>query len=340
MKFVQSSLQMIGGTPLLKLRKVTSGLDSSVLVKCEFMNPSGSTKDRIALKMIEGAEQRGRLRAGGTIIDMSSGNGGPALSFVGTVKGYKVRIRIPSSWTASYNPENRIKMMKIFGAEVDPIDLGQYKDLLNGLSEQQRAAAAYGLGMRSCYELERDNPSFWWADQMSNPDNTLAHKMGTGREIMEQTDGKVSAFVASVGSGGTLLGVTEALREKSSAAESARIVGVEPEDALVLEEWAKSGFLSDFLSKLGVPKRKFIVEEIVEKGLPDETVHVGHDEAREMANRLAREEGLFCGLSSAANVCAAIKIAKRLPKGANVVTVCVDSRDRYFPEYPRESYVI
>jgi cysteine synthase len=337
MKFVESSLQMIGGTPLLKLRKVTSGLDSNVFVKCEFMNPSGSIKDRIALKMIEGGEQRGKLRAGGTIIDMSSGNGGPALSFVGAVKGYKVRIRIPSTWTSSFNPENRIKMMKIFGAEVIPINLDEYKDLLAGFTEQQRAAAAYGLGLRSCYEMERDNPTFWWADQMTNPDNTLAHKMGTGREIMEQTDNNVSAFVASVGSGGTLLGVTEAIRERSG---SARIVGVEPEDALVLEEWAKSGFLSDFLAKLGVPKRKFIVEELVAKGLPDEIFHVGHDEAREMANRLAREEGVFCGLSSAANVCTAIKVAKKYPKGANVVTVCVDSRDRYYPEYPKESYVI
>jgi cysteine synthase len=340
MKFVESSLQLIGGTPLLKLRKVTSGLDSSVFVKCEFMNPSGSIKDRIALKMIEGAEQRGRLRPGGTIVDMSSGNGGPAIAFVGAVKGYKVRIQIPSTWTASYNPENRIKMMKIFGAQVSPIDLGQYKDLLSGLSEQQRAAAAYGLGMKACYELERDNPSFWWSDQMSNPDNVLAHKMGTGGEIIEQTDNKVSAFVASVGSGGTLLGVTQALREKPSSAGPTKIVGVEPEDALVIEEWAKSGFLNDFLSKLGVPKRKYIAEQIVEKGLPDEMIHIGHDEARAMANRLASEEGVFCGLSSGANVCAAIKVAKGLPKGANVVTVCVDSRDRYYPEYPNENYVI
>ena len=341
MRFVESSLQMIGGTPLLKLRRVTSGLDSNVFVKCEFMNPSGSTKDRIALKMIEGAEQRGRLRPGGTVVDMSSGNGGPALAFVGGVKGYRVRIQIPSTWAASYNPENRIKMMKIFGAEVSPIDLEKHKDLLAGLSEQQRVAAAYGLGMRTCYELERDNKSFWWADQMSNPDNVLAHRMGTGKEILEQIDNKLSAFVASVGSGGTLLGVTEAIREKSStAAASARIVGVEPEDALVLEEWARSGFLNDFLSKLGVPKRKYIAEQIVEKGLPDELIHVGHDEARDMANRLAREEGVFCGLSSAANVYAAIKIAKKLPRGANVVTVCVDSRDRYYPEYPNENYVI
>ncbi len=334
---VKNTLKMIGNTPMVKLRKVTGGLNANVFVKCEYMNPSGSIKDRIALKMIEGAEMKGRLRSGGTIIDMSSGNTGPALSFVGNVKGYKVRIHVPSQWTGTYNPDNRIKMMKLFGAEVKPIEISEYKDFLRGLSDQQHAAAVFGLGMKVCYDLERENKSFWWADQMSNVDNTLAHKEGTGKEILEQLDMKIDAFVASIGTGGTLLGVAEALSEKSV---SAKVVGVEPEDAKVIEEWAESGFLNGFLEKLGMPRRKYIIEEILEKGIPDKIIHIGHKEARNMANRLCREEGLFCGISSGANVYASLRVAKKLGKEVNVVTVLVDNRDRYFPEYPKESYII
>jgi len=335
MRFAESSLRLIGNTPVVKLRKVTAGLDSNIFVKCEYLNPSGSIKDRMALTMIEGAERRGQLKPGFTVIDMSSGNTGPALSFVGNVKGYGVLLHIPSRWTSTYNPENRIKLMKIFGAEVRPVDLDKYEELLSGVPSERRAAAVFGLGMKFCYELERENKTYWWSDQMSNPDNTLAHKVGTGGEAIEQLDGKISAFVASVGTGGTLLGVAQALKEKSIAA---RIVGVEPEDAKVVEEWG--GFLNDFLTKLGMPKRKYIVEEMMDQGIPDEMMYIGHDDAREMANRLSREEGLFCGMSSGANVAAAVRLARTLPAGSNIVTVCVDRRDRYFPEYPAESYVI
>jgi len=337
LKVVESTLELIGNTPMIKLKKVARVLKANVFVKCEYTNPSGSIKDRMALKMIEGAEARGRLRKGGTIVEVSSGNTGPAVAFVGSVKGYKVHLHIPSQWTQTYNPENRIKLMKLFGAEVKPIEVDEYKDLLRGLSDQQYVVAVFGLGMKMCYDLEIENKSFWWADQMSNPDNILAHKEGTGKEILEQLDMKIDAFVASVGSGGTLLGVAEALKEKSV---NANIVAVEPKDAKVLEEWAGTGFLNNFLEKLGVPRRKYIMEEMLEKGLPNEIIHVGHEDARNMANRLCQGEGIFCGMSSGANVYAALKVAKKLGKGANVVTVCVDRRDRYLPEYPNETYVI
>ena len=174
---------------------------------------------------------------------------------------------------------------------------------------------------------------------MSNIDNTLAHRDGTGKEIIDQflTGGDIiDAFITSVGTGGTLLGVAQAFDKRNL---DPKIVGVEPEDARVLEEWAE--FLGEFLEKkLGMPKRKYIIEEMIDAGVPDEIIHVDHDEAREMANRLCREEGLFCGISSGANVVAAIKSAKKLRKGSNIITICVDRRDRYFPEYPNEAYVI
>jgi len=337
LKFFENTLEMIGNTPLVRLKKVTAGLNANVFVKCEHTNPSGSIKDRIALKMIEGAEAKGRLRKGGTIVEVSSGNTGPALAFVGNVKGYKVRLLIPSQWIQTYNPENRIKLMKLFGAEVKPIAPNKHKDVLRGLSDQQHVVAIFCIGMKTCYDLERKNKSFWWADQMSNVDNLLAHKEGTGKEILEQLDMKIDAFVASIGSGGTLLGVAEALSERSV---NANVVGVEPEDAKVIEEWAATGFLNGFLEKLGVPKRRYIIERLVEEGLPDEIIHVSSEEARNMANRLCREEGIFCGMSSGANVYAALKVAKKLGKKANIVTVCVDRRDRYLTEYPNETYVI
>jgi cysteine synthase A len=289
---IDSSLQMIGNILMVKLTRVTTSLDLNIFVKCEFVNPSGSIKDRMALKMIEGAEKKGRLRNGSTIEDMSSGNTGPALSFVGTAKGHRVRLHIPSEWTGTYSPENRIKLMKLFGAEVTPIELSHYNHLLKGLTEQQRAAAIFALGMKVCYDLEGSNPSFWWADQMSNKDNTLAHKEGTGSEIIDQLEGHVNAFVASIGTGGTLLGVAQALKEKNI---DHMVFGVEPEDAKVLEEWAKSGFLSNFLEKkLSLPRRKYIIEEMAEAGIPDEMVHVS------VRNRIAffRMGGLSLSLPS------------------------------------------
>jgi cysteine synthase A len=337
LKVVNDIFGMIGNTPLIKLRKITEGLDANIFVKCEYVNPSGSTKDRIALKMVEGAEKEGCLRDGGTVIEVSSGNTGPALAFVGKVKGYGVRLHIPSQWTESYNPENRVKLMRLFGADVKPIVVDEYHDLLKELSGQQYVAAIFGLGMKRCYDLERENDSFWWADQMSNPNNVLAHKEGTGNEIIEQLDMKIDAFVASIGTGGTLLGVAEALSSKSV---NARIVGVEPQDAKVMEEWAETGFLNQFLGRLGMPRRKYIIEEMLEKEIPDEMMYVGHDEARSMANRLCQEEGILCGMSSGANVAAALRVAGKLGKGANVVTLCVDRRDRYYTEYPHETYVI
>ncbi len=333
--WTRSPLDLIGNTPMVKLRRVTEGLGVNVFVKCEYLNPSGSIKDRMALKMVEEAERKGKLKRNGTIVEMTSGNTGPALAFVGSVKGYNVHLFIPSQWTGSYNPENRIKTMKLFGAKVTPVATDVHREMLEGLSESEAAAAIIAIGMKKCYELER-RKGFWWADQIRNMDNALAHKESTGKEIIEQLDGEIDAWVASIGTGGTLFGVAEALIE---ASVDARVVGLEPKDARVIE-WAEKGILNNFLKELGVPKKKSIVEVMLEKGVPDEAMTIGDREAREMANRLCQEEGLFCGISSGANVYAAIKVAKKLGKGANVVTVLVDSRDRYLPEYPNEHYVI
>jgi cysteine synthase len=336
MKVIDSTLSLIGNTPLKRLTKVTDGVEANVLVKCEYFNPSGSIKDRMALRMIEEAERSGRLRNGGTIVDQTSGNTGPALSFVGNVKDYSVRLFIPSEWVGVYNPENRIKIMRFFGAEVVSFKTTGYEWILERLKPDEESALTTIIGMKKCFDLEKGDSKVWWTNQSCNPNNTAAHRDSTGREILEQTDRKVDAFVASVGTGGTLLGITEALRKENP---SVKVIGLVPEDTLITD-WVRNHIFDQFFEEFGMPKYKFIIETMFEKGIPDQVQTVKDEDAREMANRLCREEGLFCGMSSGANVYAAIQLAKKMKKGANVVTVLVDRRDRYYPEYPQEHYVI
>jgi len=336
LKVARNALELIGDTPLLKLERVTKGLDASIYVKCEHLNPSGSIKDRMALRMIEAAEKEGKLKPGGIIIEWTSGNTGPALAFVGGVKGYGVRLFLPARWTGCYNPEDRIRIMKFFGAKVESLNLPEHDKSLRDLGDEEKAAAVFALGMGKCHELASSDRGIWWPNQMCNFNNVLAHRDTTGREILDQLDGKVDGWVASIGTGGTLLGVAEAIKAEHPAV---KVVGVEPADAPITG-WVRSGKMKSFFEVFGVPEMKLITETMLEKGLPDEVLTVADRDAREMSYRLCKEEGLFCGISSGANVFAAIQTAKKLGSGSRVVTVLVDRRDRYFSEHPNEHYVI
>ncbi|OGD46952.1 hypothetical protein A3K70_01475 [Candidatus Bathyarchaeota archaeon RBG_16_48_13] len=333
MSVVNSVLELIGNTPLMKLNRITADVRANVLVKCEFMNPSGSIKDRMALWMIENAEKEGKLKKEGMIVDSSTGNTGIALAFIGNVKGYKVRIFIPEKWGAEgYSPEDRLKIMRCFGAEVEkvPVEFAATLKLAGGA-----AGGVVELGGRKiCYEMEKQDPKVWWARQLSNPYNVLAHKNTTGKEILAQTHGKVDAWVASIGTGGTLLGVAEAIKEVNP---HVKIIGVEPE-ATPLTEWYKTGEIDRVVEQLGLPKTKNIINTILDRNILDRVITVSDKDARDTANKLCANEGLFCGLSSGANVYAALKIAKELGTG-NIVTVLVDRRDRYLGEFPEEHYV-
>jgi len=331
-----SALALIGNTPVVKLRRLSCDSDANVYVKCEFLNPSGSIKDRMALKMVEEAERKGKLPEDGTIVDATSGNTGPALSFVGGIKGHKVKLLIPAKWAGQYNPENRIRTMKCFGAQVEAFSTEGYEKLLEGLPPSEASAAIFAIGMKKCFDLEYGGQKVWWANQMCNMDNAQANRLTTGPEILEQLDEKVDAFIASIGTGGTILGVAEALLDTVG---QVKIVGLEPEDARVTQ-WFTSGSMTNYMNAVGLPPMKSIVEVMLERGIPDEITTVSDDEARTTMNRLCREEGLFCGMSSGANVYVALKVAKKLGRGANVVTVLVDRRERYFPESPQEHYVI
>ena len=329
-------LKHIGNTPLLKLKKVTDSLAVDIYAKCEFTNPGGSIKDRMALCMIEEAEKRGDLHPGGTIVDQSTGNTGPALAFVGAVKGYKVQIFLPAQLSSAYNSADRIRIARLYGANVTPIDLNQHMDNADRLQGVERAAAFVAIRMKQCHDLQERDSSFWWANQLCNVDNTRAHREHTGSEILAQMDGQIDGWVASVGTGGTLLGVSQALKEKHP---EMLVAGVVPTDDPRIE-WVRSRAIHKALENFGVPKLRFLIEDVLESNVMDKEITIENADAKNMADRLCQEEGLYCGMSSGANVCAAIQLAKTMKKGSKIVTVIVDRRDRYFAEYPKEHYVV
>ena len=329
-------LDHIGNTPLLRLNHVTDSLGVDIYVKCEFTNPGGSIKDRMALCMIEEAEKRGDLKPGGTIVDQSTGNTGPALSFVGAVKGYKVQIFLPAQLSSAYNSADRIRIARLYGADVTSIDLNEYMENADQLQGVERAAAFVAIRMKQCYDLQQSDASNWWANQLCNVDNTRAHREHTGREILDQMDGPIDGWVASVGTGGTLLGVAQALK---ATYPELKVAGVLPTDDPRIE-WVRSRAVHKALENFGGPKLRFVMEDLLDSNVMDNETTIENDDANKMADRLCREEGLYCGISSGANVCAAVEVAKTMKKGSRIVTVIVDRRDRYFAEYPNEHYVV
>lgn len=313
MKVVDSVLDLIGNTPMVKLGKVVPEGIADVYVKCEYANPSGSLKDRIALEMIREAEAQGKLEPGYTIIEASTGNTGTAMSFVGGLLGYRVEIYMPEGMT-----RERIRLMESYGAEVHELELESSSE------DESVAGAEVEIGTRlRCLELERTRPKTWWARQFSNPANTRAH-LNTGAEMLRQMDGKIDTFIASIGVGGTLYGVAKTLKEKLPGV---RIVGLEPASANypISEGHYRMPGLDDEVTG-------GIIEEMMESGIVDEVVKVTNTDAIAMGDRLVREEGLFCGISSGANVYQAIKEAQELGPGKRVATVLPDSRDRYLSE--------
>ncbi len=315
MKVAENVLELIGKNPLVKLNKISRGMNGGILAKPEYLNPSGSIKDKVALRMIEEAEKEGVLKSGYTIVDASTGNTGISLSLVGTIKGYKVVIyeTIPGRMG-----QEKMKIMKNYGAEVrliTPKDASRIK-------EKSVAGAEVELpGRKICLDLEKNNSDVWWARQFSNPNNVKAHK-DTAQEILSQVGRNVKAFVATIGTGGTLMGIAQVLKKELPTTE---IIGIQPASSRVNMSPGKPYPRSDIEGG--------IVSEMLEKpGLIDEIVRIPDEEAVEMTHRLWREEGLFAGVSSGANVLVSMRKAKKLREGEKVVTVLPDSGDRYLKE--------
>lgn len=307
MKVVNNILELIGSTPMIRLNRVTDGLENIVFAKLEFLNPSGSVKDRIALWMIEKAEEQGILKKDSIVVEPTSGNTGIALALVCAMKGYKMIAVLPEAMSGE-----RIKMIEAFGGKVvsTPCKGGK----TGGITKED-----IELALRKAEEMAKENPKVFLPNQFSNPNNVLAHQETTGKEILEQTDGKLDAFVAAAGTGGTLTGVAKTLKKHNP---KIRIVVVEPASSAVI-----SG------ESPGVHKIQGIgegfVPDVLDVDCCDEIVKVEDAQAIEMAKRLAAEEGIFAGISAGANVAATIKVAKKLGVGTTVVTVIPDSGSRY-----------
>lgn len=301
MKIYKSADELIGNTPLLELINIEKkfNLKAKLFAKLEFMNVSGSAKDRVAKAMILDAEKSGKLKPDSVIIEPTSGNTGIGLASVGTSRGYKVIIVMPDTMS-----KERQLLIKAYGAELV---------LTDGTK-----------GMKGCIEkaesLAKEIPNSFIPDQFSNPSNPKVHKETTGPEIWNDTDGKVDIFVAGVGTGGTITGVGEFLKEKNP---NIKIVAVEPEDSPLLSKGIAGSHKIQGIGANFVPK-------ILNTDIYDEIITIKNEEAFDAKNLLGTTEGILVGISSGASLSAAIKLAQQEENaGKNIVAFFVDTGERY-----------
>jgi cysteine synthase len=313
-KIHDSVLDLVGNTPMVRLNKICKDRGSEILVKLEYLNPSGSLKDRIAVEMIENAEKSGRIKPGDTIIESSTGNTGFALSTIGRLKGYNVTIYETMPGKAGAEKQ---KMMENVGAEVRLME----PDDIEGLKDRSIAGSEVELpGRQLCLDDEKAHSNIWWARQFSNEDNVKSHHV-TAQEILDQAGNEIDVFIQSIGTGGSLLGIAEVLKKNCP---NIKVIGIQP--ASSKELWHPGMDFPVTEIKGG------IVSEILKSGVVDELVQITDEEAREMTHRLWKEEGLYCGVSSGANVYFAMKEIDKAGKDVRVVTLLNDHMNRYLTD--------
>ena len=298
-RIYDDATKLIGGTPLVRLNRLTEGLGATVLAKLEFYNPANSVKDRIGVSIIDAAEAAGALQAGGTIVEATSGNTGIALAWVGAVRGYKVVLAMPETMS-----KERRGLLRAYGAEL----------VLTPGSEGMKGAVAVAE------KIAAERPGAILARQFENEANPAIHRKTTAEEIWADTDGGVDVVVAGIGTGGTITGVGQVLKERKP---EVKIVAVEPKDSPILNGGAPGPHKIQGLGANFVP-------EILDTTVYDEVLDVEIDDALEFARRAAKEEGLLVGISSGAALSAAVELAGR-PEyaGKTIVAVIPDFGERY-----------
>lgn len=291
--------EAVGRTPLVKLNRIAEGAGATVLAKLEFYNPAGSVKDRIGVAIIDAAEKAGALRPGGTIVEGTSGNTGIALAMVGAARGYKVILTMPETMSK----ERRV-LLRAFGAE---IVLTPGPDGMRGAVEKAK-------------ELVASTDNAIWAQQFANEANPAIHRATTAEEIWADTDGDVDIFVAGIGTGGTITGVGQVLKERKP---DVTVVAVEPIDSPILNGGKPGPHKIQGIGANFVP-------EVLDTTVYDEVIDASFDDALDIAKRLASEEGILAGISSGASVWAALELAKRPENaGKTIVVIVADTGERY-----------
>ena len=299
-KIANDMLELIGYTPLVRLNRIPEQGSAEMIVKLESQNPMDSVKDRIGAAMLEAAEREGRIRPAETVlIEPTSGNTGIALAFAATVKGYRLVVTMPETVT-----EERRRVLVALGAEV----------VLTPGAEGMKGA------IKRAAELAEETPGSWTPGQFDNPANPEVHRRTTAEEIIEDTDGRLDAFVAGVGTGGTIAGVGQVLRQRLGG--EVLTVAVEPSSSPVLSGGEPGPNKIQGIGAGFVPSN-------YDPTVVDRVIQVSYEDAVEMARRLAREEGIFCGISSGAITWAAREVARELGEGKRVVSIICDFGERY-----------
>jgi len=310
-KIYNNIIETVGRTPLVKLNRVTEGVDATILLKCEFFNPLGSVKDRIGMAMIEDAEKRGLVDKDTEIIEPTSGNTGIALAFVCAAKGYKLTLTMPETMSVE-----RRTLLALLGARL----------VLTPGPKGMKGAVA------KAEELAAETPNSWVPQQFNNEANPEIHRQTTAEEIWEDTDGEVDILVAGVGTGGTITGCLEVIKARK---QSFQAIAMEPEDSPVISQTLADQPLTPGPHKIQGTGAGFIPGNLHlrdAEGNPQilECVKVSNDDAFAMARRIAKEEGILVGISTGANVCAALEVAKRPEnKGKTIVTIACSTGERY-----------